>query len=58
MSELDDVRQAHKTIKDLIDEKSPWVQGKEREFQVVENALWNMKLEWSRRDEHFRRKGE
>ena len=56
MNKADEIRQAHATIKKLINGKSPWLEGKEREFAVVKDVLWKMKCERAEREAHFRRK--
>jgi len=58
VTEIEELKQAYATIKKLIDGKSPWIKGKEREFNVVEVTLWNMKGEWTRREWEMERKGD
>ena len=54
MSEADEIRQAYATILKLIEDKSPWIKGKEREFNVVESTLHAIKSEYSYREAKFR----
>jgi hypothetical protein len=51
-------RQTRAFLLKLIREKSTWVTGKEREFHVVADTLFQMSSEWSDRERHLRKKDE